>query len=141
MILADNRATVFLDGIQQVITPSIGFTTPTSFGFSPPPGTGVHTLRVDVVNDLYLNQNVQTPTGMDLSGTLNGSVRFVPCPCVGDCDGSGDVTVNEILTLVNIALGDADVSSCVAGDANHDGKITVDEILTAVNNALNGCSG
>ena len=42
--------------------------------------------------------------------------------------------------MVNIALGNANVSTCLAGDANHDGQITVDEILTAVNNALNGCS-
>jgi hypothetical protein len=43
--------------------------------------------------------------------------------------------------MVNIALGNANLSTCVAGDANHDGEITVDEILTAVNNALNGCGG
>jgi hypothetical protein len=60
-------------------------------------------------------------------------------PCVGDCDGSGDVTVNELITLVNIALGNAPLSSCVAGDADHSGDITIDEILRAVNNALNGC--
>jgi hypothetical protein len=59
--------------------------------------------------------------------------------CVGDCNGNGQVTVDEILTMVNIALGNADVSACGAGDANEDGQITVDEILTAVNNALNGC--
>jgi hypothetical protein len=41
--------------------------------------------------------------------------------------------------MVNIALGNADVSTCAAGDANADGQITVDEILTAVNNALQGC--
>ena len=41
--------------------------------------------------------------------------------------------------MVNIALGNLDVSHCQAGDANGDGQITVDEILTAVNNALNGC--
>jgi hypothetical protein len=49
------------------------------------------------------------------------------------------VTVNEILTMVNIALGNAPLLNCEAADANHDGQITVDEILTAVNNALNGC--
>jgi hypothetical protein len=64
-----------------------------------------------------------------------------PVSCIGDCNGNGQVTVDEILTLVNIALGNANVSTCRAGDANHDNKITVDEILTAVNNALNGCSG
>jgi hypothetical protein len=43
--------------------------------------------------------------------------------------------------MVNIALGNADISTCRVGDANKDGQITVDEILTAVNNALNGCPG
>jgi hypothetical protein len=57
----------------------------------------------------------------------------------GDCGGDHLVTVDEILTMVNIALGNAEISNCAAGDANHDGLITVDEILTAVNNALNGC--
>jgi hypothetical protein len=47
--------------------------------------------------------------------------------------------VDEILTMVNIALGNTPVTMCEAGDANHDDQITVDEILTAVNNALNGC--
>jgi hypothetical protein len=51
------------------------------------------------------------------------------------------VTVDEILTMVNIALGNTAVTTCEAGDANHDGHITVDEILTAVNSALNGCGG
>jgi len=60
-------------------------------------------------------------------------------PCLGDCDNSGMVTVDELLTMVNIALGNADESTCDAGDANHDDQITIDEILTAVNNALNGC--
>jgi len=59
-------------------------------------------------------------------------------PCVGAC-GGGQVTIDEILTMVNIALGNADVGACTAGDANADGQITVDEILTAVRNALNGC--
>jgi predicted outer membrane repeat protein len=60
-------------------------------------------------------------------------------PCVGDCDEHGSVTVDEILTMVNIALGNTPVGDCLAGDANGDGEITVDEILTAVNNALSGC--
>ena len=60
--------------------------------------------------------------------------------CCGDCNGDGQVTVDEILTMVNIALGDTPVTTCEPGDANHDGQITVDEILAAVNQALNGCS-
>lgn len=59
--------------------------------------------------------------------------------CVGDCSRSGDVTVDELLRLVNIALGNLPISSCPAGNPNGDNEVTIDEILTAVNNALNGC--
>jgi len=59
--------------------------------------------------------------------------------CAGDCNGSHDVTVNELLVIVNIALSNADVSTCSAADVNHDNEITIDEILTAVNSALSGC--
>jgi hypothetical protein len=62
-----------------------------------------------------------------------------PTACVGDCGGGGQVTIDEILTMVNIALGNADVGTCTAGDANVDGQIMVDEVLRAVHNALNGC--
>ncbi|HYD48764.1 MAG TPA: hypothetical protein VEB21_10470 [Terriglobales bacterium] len=59
--------------------------------------------------------------------------------CVGDCDGNGAVTVDEIITMVNIALGNVNLSQCTAGDSNQDGQVTVDEIVTSVNNALFGC--
>lgn len=59
--------------------------------------------------------------------------------CAGDCDGSGQVTVDEIVRLVNIALGNGATSDCAPGDVNHDGHITVDEIVKAVDNALGGC--
>ncbi len=64
-----------------------------------------------------------------------------PSGCVGDCHNDGHVTVDDILTMVNIALGEAEMSECEIGDADKDGEITVDEILMAVNNALIGCSG
>ncbi len=62
-----------------------------------------------------------------------------PPPCVGDCNRDGAVTVDEILTMVNIALGNASLSLCPTGDGNGDQQITIDEILSAVNSALNGC--
>jgi hypothetical protein len=63
----------------------------------------------------------------------------VPPRCVGNCDGSGDVTVTDLIKMVNIALETLPVSDCPVGDANGDGSISIDEILKAVNNALNGC--
>jgi hypothetical protein len=59
--------------------------------------------------------------------------------CVGDCNNGGDVTVNELIAMVNIALGNAALSACPVGDVNANGAIEINEIITAVNNALNGC--
>lgn len=59
--------------------------------------------------------------------------------CVGDCSSDGTVTVDEIVTMVSLALGQADVATCQAADPSGEGSVTVDEILQAVNNALNGC--
>ena len=50
------------------------------------------------------------------------------------------MTVDELLTMVNIALGTFPVTNCLAGDPSGDGEITIDEITTAVNRALLGCS-
>ncbi len=62
-----------------------------------------------------------------------------PVACVGDCSRDGTVTVDELLTMVNIALGNALDSACPAGDADNSGDISVNEIVAAVNNALNSC--
>ncbi|MFN8625301.1 MAG: VCBS repeat-containing protein [Candidatus Binatia bacterium] len=60
--------------------------------------------------------------------------------CAGDCGGDSAVTVDELLTMTNIALGTAPVPQCLAGDANGDRQVTVDEIVSAVQRALNGCT-
>jgi hypothetical protein len=59
--------------------------------------------------------------------------------CVGDCTGDIQVTVDEIITMVNVSLEATPLSACAVGDANGDGFITIDEIIQAVNNARNGC--
>jgi hypothetical protein len=78
-----------------------------------------------------------TPTP-SATPTLSATPTATPI-CTGDCNTDGQVTIDELLTAVNIALGNIPASTCEAGDANRDSEITVDEILTAVNNALNGC--
>ena len=61
-----------------------------------------------------------------------------PTTCVGDCDGSGEVTVDEIITLVNIALGTAQTSACPDGSWNG-GSVDITLIVQAVGNALSSC--
>ncbi len=62
-----------------------------------------------------------------------------PAPCTGDCDGNGEVTVDEIVRGVNIALGNFALSECPVFDPNQDGEVTIEELIQAVNVALNGC--
>jgi len=49
------------------------------------------------------------------------------------------VTVNGLLTMVNIALRNALLPSCEPGDSDGNGEITAGEIVTAVSKALGGC--
>lgn len=77
------------------------------------------------------------------SSNCRGGVCFGingPVGCPGDCDGSGDVTVDELITMVNIALGAVPVTACEAGDLDSSGTITVDEVVVTVNAALAGCA-
>lgn len=92
--------------------------------------------------------NTQTPTGTPTATpeststpTSTMAVTQAPTPiaCVGDCNRDSQVTVDEIVRAVNIALGNSFVSTCLAVDGNGDNQVTVDEIVRAVNSALNGC--
>ena len=74
------------------------------------------------------------------SASSTGGLFEIEQVCAGDCHGNGQVTVDELVTLVGIALGNSFLSACTIGDVNHDGQITVDEIIMAVNLALDGCT-
>lgn len=99
---------------------------------------GVHSVR-------WLQRSIVGTVGALLVGLPMPAVAGSPAPtptpsqCIGDCDNLGQVTVDELLTMVNIALGLDATATCAAGDANGDGTITVDEILKAVNLALTRC--
>ena len=59
--------------------------------------------------------------------------------CIGDCNASAAVTIEELVLMVNIALGQREASACAAGDRNADGQVTVNEVVAAVSAALQGC--
>ena len=60
--------------------------------------------------------------------------------CAGDCANEGRVTVDKLLTLVNIALGNAPRTACPHG-VTSSAQVDVAFLVQAVNNALNGCGG
>jgi hypothetical protein len=63
-----------------------------------------------------------------------------PAPaCRGDCNGDGAVTVDEMITGVAIALGEADLGACRVLDADGDGAVTIDELVAAATNLLDDC--
>ena len=59
--------------------------------------------------------------------------------CGGDCNGDGLVVINELLTGVNIAIGNQPVSQCAAFDADDSNSVAINELIAAVRNALEGC--
>ncbi len=60
--------------------------------------------------------------------------------CTGDCNNDGMVSINELITGVNIALGTAAVTTCTSMDVDGDGNVSINELIAAVNSALNGCT-
>jgi len=81
-----------------------------------------------------------TPTATAGSGATPTPTQPASSGCVGDCNGDEMVAVNELVTGVNIALGNASVDTCPSFDTNEDGTVAVNELIGGVNSALDGCS-
>lgn len=68
------------------------------------------------------------------------SAPLAAAACQGDCNGDGEVMVNELILGVNIANGVAQLGQCVSFDVNGDGEVRINELIGSVANALNGCN-
>ncbi|MBI4518264.1 MAG: hypothetical protein HY699_20890 [Deltaproteobacteria bacterium] len=84
-----------------------------------------------------LNAALATPTPTPTATATPTSAT--PGLCAGDCDGGAEVTVDELVTGVNIALGNLALAACPAFDTTIDGEVTIEELVAAVNAALAGC--
>ena len=63
---------------------------------------------------------------------------------VGDVNGDGNVSVNDIMAVVNVILGENEGNENVAMekyDINDDGSISVSDVMALVHIVLNGGSG
>ena len=63
-----------------------------------------------------------------------------PQVCDGDCNNDGHVTIDELLTLANIKLGNAQASACQHGIPTG-AEVNIALVIQAVNNALTQCGG
>jgi photosystem II stability/assembly factor-like uncharacterized protein len=61
-------------------------------------------------------------------------------PCAGDCNGDRAISIAELVTSVNIAIGYDSVGICPRADANDDDDVSIDELISAVAAALSGCA-
>ncbi len=111
-------------------TPTATFTatftpsqTPTSTATITPSVTPSVTLTATGVPPVLTATPTHTPVGI----------------CVGDCNNDGAVTIDELITLVNIALGTAQPSACPHGIPSG-AEVDVALIIQAVNAALIGCT-
>jgi hypothetical protein len=126
--------------------------TPTRIPTSRPTETPTPSLRATAT----ATSSVATPTGIVTlpptpprtpsvlpTATRTGPPASTPTPgaCVGDCNGDGEVSVDELIRGVNIALGNAGLGQCPGFDVNGDGEVSVNELVQAVNAALGGCAG
>src|SRR5262245_56345612 len=60
-------------------------------------------------------------------------------PCVGDCDGSHSVAIDELIVAVSFALGNQPLGACPSFGCEEGGTISIQCLLRAVRNALDGC--
>lgn len=58
--------------------------------------------------------------------------------CLGDCDGSGRVTVNEPIRIINIELGLQSIEACPNNWPSHC-LICLNPFIDMINNMLAGC--
>jgi len=94
---------------------------------------GSHTLRWELD---HANQFVETNEANNAATktwTSGGQ------PCVADCNQDGEVTIDDLITALNVAFDPAKLATCPSADHNGDGEVAIDEIILAVNAALGGC--
>ena len=75
---------------------------------------------------------VLVATGAPSAGTV--------AQCIGDCDNSGAVTVDELVKGAHIALGSLPLGECPQFDCNNTGHMPLECLIVAVNNALGECA-
>ena len=59
--------------------------------------------------------------------------------CAGDCNGDGQVSVDEMIVAANVVLGTLDVRACPGIASGSDGAARIDDAVAAVRGSLGQC--
>jgi hypothetical protein len=78
----------------------------------------------------------KTEQGNPVAANCSAGAVIVQTNLTGDCDGNGEIAINELITAVNVSLGTLPISACPAFNTSPDGMVTIDQLIVAVNNAL-----
>lgn len=80
------------------------------------------------------------PTATSPPPSSTATPTLTPLRCAGDCDADGDVSIDDLVAAVRIALGAADAATCRAANIDGNAMVSIGELVLAVRAALTGCS-
>jgi hypothetical protein len=82
----------------------------------------------------------ETPTvPATATPTVTPSLTPTEAICPGDCNGDGFVTIDELVTGLDIALEYQPLDACLALDTDRSDAVSIDELIEAVDSSLEGC--
>ncbi len=79
------------------------------------------------------------PPGYDRVVSIELRARQQGPACTGDCNRDREVTVDELVRGLGVALDGLPLRTCLSLDEDLDAHVQIDELIRAVRNALNGC--
>ena len=91
------------------------------------------------LTDTEFIHNPKFSNPFDETPTPTPTVTPGPGACYGDCDGDGQVEINELVRGVNIILGHDEMAVCPEFDGDGNGTLTIDELVKSVKAVLRGC--
>jgi hypothetical protein len=113
-------------------------------GIGPGPNGKVRWIHFDAAGNpslpVIVREHLAFPDALGiLPGNLEPCSEDCPAFCAGDCNGSGMVTIDELMRGVNMALGYEDLSACPSLNTHEDTRISISELVAAVTQSLDGC--
>jgi hypothetical protein len=72
-----------------------------------------------------------------------GTIRVTGCN--GDCDGSGNVSIGEVVKALNVfgnvllCYAAEPTRNCPVADSDHSGQVSIGEVVQSLNRFGNGC--